>query len=89
MLLCNLFFRLRDFGLSTQVDMHFVSSLARVGLGHHMMSYILCARWHAMSLVNTCCDTFCGLRYILCPSWYGRDLRTVLDCDGMSLIKMC
>jgi hypothetical protein len=41
---------------STQIELHFVSSQARDGFGQHMLRFILCHRYHRMSLINTCRD---------------------------------
>ena len=59
--------------MSTQVEMHFasslathvevdiVSSLACEGFGQHMLGFILFPLSHWLSFLNTCCDTFCVL----------------------------
>ena len=69
---------------STQVDMHFVCSLACDGFGQHMLSCILSSRWHGRGFVNTCWDTFCvlagigwvwstyvGMHFVSSLSWEG------------------
>ena len=39
---------------SIQVEIHFVSSLARNGFGQHKLRHILCSHWYGRGLVNTC-----------------------------------
>ena len=43
---------------STQIEIHFVSSLTCGGFGQHMFRYIMFPYWHGRGLVNTCWDTF-------------------------------
>ena len=44
---------------STQVGMHFVSSLTCEGFDQLKFRRILCHCWQEIGLVNTCWDTFC------------------------------
>ena len=46
---------------STHVVLHFESSLSCDGFGTHVLPYILCPRWLAMRLVNTCWEAFCAI----------------------------
>jgi hypothetical protein len=46
---------------STQVEIHFMSSLAWNGFRQHKLRYILCRRWHGRVLVNTSWVAFCVL----------------------------
>ena len=38
---------------STNVEIHYLSSIAWEGFAQHMLRYILCLRCHGMGLVNT------------------------------------
>ena len=44
-------------GLSTHVEIHFVSSLACSGFCQHKLRYILSPCWHVRCLVNASGDT--------------------------------
>ena len=46
---------------STQVEKHFVSSLALERLGQYKLRYTLCLCRHGRGLVKTCRDIFCVL----------------------------
>jgi hypothetical protein len=48
-------------GLSTHVDMHFVSSLAWDWFDQHMLRCIFCPHLQGRCLLNTCSDIFCFL----------------------------
>jgi len=41
-------------GWSTNVEMHYVTSLALDGFGQHMLRNVLCRRWHGREFVNIC-----------------------------------
>jgi hypothetical protein len=43
---------------STQVEIHFDTSLAWNGFVKHKLRHILSLRWHGMGLVNACWDAF-------------------------------
>ena len=46
---------------STQVEMHFIFSLAWDRFGRHMLRCISCLCWHGIGFVNTSWDAFCVL----------------------------
>ena len=58
---------------STQVDMHFLCSMAWVGFSEHKLICILCASWDGMDLVNTYRDAFRVLAVM------GRVCSTLID----------